>query len=77
MHFSEDVEASTMEMCKKWFLLTYGTPLTNDSKSSQDLGHLGGSTVAADILGGTYEFSAETDHITTELLKFIHDLAHK
>ena len=28
----EDVEAAMMEMCKKRFLLTYGTPLMNDSK---------------------------------------------
>ena len=73
----EDVEAAIMEMCKKRFLLTYGTLLMNDRKLAQDLGHLGGSTAAADILGGMYEFPAEIDRITTELLKFIHDLAHK
>ena len=66
-----------MKIFEKRFLLTYCTLLTNDSKLAQDPGHLGGSTAAADILGGTYEFLAETDFITTELLKCIHDLAHK
>ena len=49
----------------------------NDSKLAQDIGHLGGLTATADILGGAYEFPAEIDRITTELVKFIHDLAHK
>jgi len=73
----EDAEAAIVEMCKKWFLLTDCTWLTNDRKLSQDPSHLGGSTAATDILGGTYEFLAETDFITTELFKCIHDLSYK
>ena len=64
-------------MCKKRFLLTYGTPLMNDSTLAQGLGQLGGSTAAVNIIEGTYEVPAETDRITTELLKLLHDLAYK
>ena len=73
----KDVEIAIIEMCKKRFLLTHGTPLINAITLAQDLGQLGGSTAVANILESTYEVQAEIYRITSELLKFIHDLARK
>ena len=72
----EDVEAAIMEMCKKRFSLTYGTPLMNERKLAQALVTLVNQLQLLIYYGGPYEFPAEIDRITTELLTFIHDLVH-
>ena len=66
-----DVENAIMQMCKKRFLLTSNTPLMNGSSLSNQLGYLGNSDTAQEIVQGSYEAPLETDKVTSELLDLI------
>ena len=66
-----EVESAIMEMCKKRFLLTSNTPLMYSSNLACVVGYLGDTSTSADILQGTFSYSADDDTVTKEVLTML------
>ena len=65
----EELEPAIMDNNRKKFHLTDDTPLMGESKMNEELGFLGATKAAEQILKGTYVFPPGTDAHTIGLLK--------
>ena len=63
-----DVERAIITMYKQRFLITMETLLMNSYGLWHDLGHLGDTEAAGELLDGTYYCSKDIDKVTKELL---------
>ena len=65
----EELEPAIMNSNRKRFHLTDDTPLMGESVMNEELGFLGATKAAEQILNGTYKFPPNTDVHTIGLLK--------